>query len=77
MPAQALSWAELAAAAADDEKRPEGLDPGLAHELRFDGGDATTRSGRTSPSLTRGRNWIARSYRCTGSSAGTAPPSRI
>ncbi len=41
VPANALSWAELAVAADDDGKRPEGMDPGLAHELDFDGQDST------------------------------------
>ncbi len=41
VPANALSWAELAAAANDDSKRPDGMEPGLAHELDFDGSDAT------------------------------------
>ncbi|NNE73890.1 MAG: xanthine dehydrogenase family protein molybdopterin-binding subunit [Acidimicrobiales bacterium] len=41
VPANALSWAELATAASDDAKRPDGMDPGLAHELDFDGSDAT------------------------------------
>ncbi len=41
VPAKAVSWAELAAAANDDAKRPEGMDAGLAHELDFDGQDST------------------------------------
>jgi carbon-monoxide dehydrogenase large subunit len=41
VPANSLSWAELAQAAADDSKRPEGMEPGLSHELDFDGSDAT------------------------------------
>ena len=36
-----LSWADLAAAANDDTKRPEGMEPGLSHELDFDGTDST------------------------------------
>ncbi len=40
-PASNVSWADLAAAANDDSKRPDGMDPGLAHELDFDGQDAT------------------------------------
>ena len=40
-PASNVSWADLAAAANDDAKRPAGMDPGLAHELDFDGQDAT------------------------------------
>ncbi len=41
VPAKSISWADLAKAANDDSKRPEGMDPGLAHELDFDGQDAT------------------------------------
>jgi carbon-monoxide dehydrogenase large subunit len=41
VPAKAISWGELAAAANDDSKRPEGMEAGLAHELDFDGGDST------------------------------------
>ncbi len=41
VPAKALSWAELAQAANDDAKRPEGMDAGLAFELDFDGTDST------------------------------------
>ncbi len=41
VPAKALSWADLAAAANDDSKRPEGMEPGLSHELDFDGSDST------------------------------------
>ncbi len=41
VPANALGWAELAAAADDDARRPEGMEPGLSHELDFDGTDAT------------------------------------
>ena len=41
VPANALTWAELATAAADPERLPEGMDPGLAHELDFDGTDST------------------------------------
>jgi carbon-monoxide dehydrogenase large subunit len=41
VPAKALSWAELATAADDDTKRPDGMDAGLTHELDFDGGDST------------------------------------
>ena len=41
VPTTVLSWADLFAAANDDTKRPEGMDPGLAHELDFDGTDAT------------------------------------
>jgi len=36
-----MSWAELAAAAGDASKLPEGMEPGLAHELDFDGTDST------------------------------------
>ena len=41
VPTSAVSWADLAAAANDDSKRPEGMEPGLAHELDFDGTDST------------------------------------
>ena len=41
VPTSHLSWAELATAANDDSKRPEGMEPGLSHELDFDGTDAT------------------------------------
>ncbi|MEE9415638.1 MAG: xanthine dehydrogenase family protein molybdopterin-binding subunit [Acidimicrobiales bacterium] len=41
VPANALSWSQLVAAANDESQRPEGMEPGLAHELDFDGGDAT------------------------------------
>jgi len=41
VPASAVTWAELAKAANDDVKRPEGMDAGLAHELDFDGTDST------------------------------------
>jgi carbon-monoxide dehydrogenase large subunit len=41
VPANALSWADLAQAAGDDSRRPAGMDAGLAHELDFDGTDST------------------------------------
>jgi aerobic carbon-monoxide dehydrogenase large subunit len=41
VPQSALTWAELAVAANDDSKRPEGMEPGLEHHLVFDEGDAT------------------------------------
>ncbi len=41
VPANTLSWAELAAAANDDDRRPEDMEAGLAHELDFDGTDST------------------------------------
>lgn len=41
VPTSSLSWAELAAAANDDSRRPAGMDPGLAHEMDFDGGEST------------------------------------
>lgn len=34
-PDRALTWAELAAAAADPARLPEGLEPGLAASVRF------------------------------------------
>lgn len=40
-PASNVSWGDLAAAANDDSKRPDGMEPGLAHELDFDGQDST------------------------------------
>ncbi len=41
VPTSALSWAELATAAHDETKLPEGMEPGLAYEHDFDGTDAT------------------------------------
>ncbi|MCP4224722.1 MAG: xanthine dehydrogenase family protein molybdopterin-binding subunit, partial [Actinomycetia bacterium] len=41
VPTSAVTWGDLAAASNDDSKRPEGMDPGLAHELDFDGTDST------------------------------------
>ncbi len=41
VPSSAVSWADLAGAANDDTKRPDGMEAGLAHELDFDGTDAT------------------------------------
>ncbi len=41
VPARMLSWGELAVAANDTAKLPEGMDAGLAHELVFNGGDST------------------------------------
>jgi carbon-monoxide dehydrogenase large subunit len=41
VPAKAITWADLAKAANDPGKRPAGMEPGLAHELDFDGGDST------------------------------------
>ncbi len=41
VPASSVSWADLAKAANDDAKRPDDMEPGLAHELDFDGTDAT------------------------------------
>lgn len=41
VPAKSLSWAELATAAHDDARRPEGMEAGLQHELVFDEGDST------------------------------------
>jgi aerobic carbon-monoxide dehydrogenase large subunit len=41
VPTSSLSWAELAAAAKDDTRRPAGMEPGLAYELDFDGTDST------------------------------------
>jgi len=41
VPTSSMSWADLAQAANDPAKLPEGMEPGLAHELDFDGTDAT------------------------------------
>lgn len=41
VPANSVSWADLATAADDDTKRPDGMEAGLSHELDFDGIDAT------------------------------------
>jgi carbon-monoxide dehydrogenase large subunit len=41
VPASSVSWADLAKAANDDSKRPADMEPGLSHELDFDGTDAT------------------------------------
>ncbi len=42
VPANALSWSDLAAASRDASKLPAGLEPGpLRHELDFDGSDST------------------------------------
>ncbi|MGH9012364.1 MAG: xanthine dehydrogenase family protein molybdopterin-binding subunit [Acidimicrobiia bacterium] len=41
VPATALSWAELAMAAGDPARLPDGMEPGLASELDFNQGEAT------------------------------------
>ncbi|MEM9563816.1 MAG: xanthine dehydrogenase family protein molybdopterin-binding subunit [Actinomycetota bacterium] len=41
VPTSAMSWADLATAANDASKLPDGMEPGLDHELDFDGSDAT------------------------------------
>ncbi len=41
VPSSSMSWAELATAAQDPAKLPEGMEPGLGHELDFDGQDST------------------------------------
>ncbi len=41
VPSSNLSWADLAKAANDPSKLPEGMEAGLSHELDFDGSDAT------------------------------------
>ncbi len=41
VPTATLSWAELYAASMDAAKRPDGMEPGLEHELDFDGSDST------------------------------------
>ncbi|MEM7092477.1 MAG: xanthine dehydrogenase family protein molybdopterin-binding subunit [Actinomycetota bacterium] len=41
VPTSSLTWAELAAAAKDESKLPEGMEPGLSYEHDFDGEDST------------------------------------
>jgi carbon-monoxide dehydrogenase large subunit len=41
VPSNSLSWSELAQASNDASQRPDGMEPGLAHELDFDGTDST------------------------------------
>ncbi|MGI9596134.1 MAG: xanthine dehydrogenase family protein molybdopterin-binding subunit [Acidimicrobiales bacterium] len=41
VPTSNVSWGDLARAAGDDAQRPDGMEAGLAHELDFDGTDAT------------------------------------
>jgi aerobic carbon-monoxide dehydrogenase large subunit len=41
VPARALSWAELSLAASDPAKLPPNMEPGLAHALDFNQGEAT------------------------------------
>lgn len=41
VPTRAMTWAELVAASNDDNRRPPDMEPGLAHELDFDGTNAT------------------------------------
>ena len=41
VPASRRSWAELAAAANDPARRPEGMEAGLAHELDFNQGESS------------------------------------
>jgi len=41
VPASALSWAELSAAANDPSKRPDGMEPALAVALDFNQGEAS------------------------------------
>lgn len=41
VPTSSISWGDLASAAADADKVPEGMEGGLAHELDFDGTDST------------------------------------
>ncbi|HEY5013306.1 MAG TPA: xanthine dehydrogenase family protein molybdopterin-binding subunit [Acidimicrobiia bacterium] len=41
VPASRRSWAELATAANDPARRPEGMEAGLAHELDFNQGEST------------------------------------
>lgn len=41
VPANVVSWSQLVAASNDESQRPDGMEPGLAHELDFDGTDST------------------------------------
>ncbi|MFV0526145.1 MAG: xanthine dehydrogenase family protein molybdopterin-binding subunit [Acidimicrobiales bacterium] len=41
VPTSAVSWPDLVAASNDAARRPAGMEPGLAHELDFDGTDST------------------------------------
>ena len=41
VPARALSWADLASAVKDDDRRPESMEARLAHELTFDAGSSS------------------------------------
>jgi aerobic carbon-monoxide dehydrogenase large subunit len=41
VPSRSLTWADLAAAANDPAKLPEGMEPGLSHSHDFDGQSAT------------------------------------
>jgi carbon-monoxide dehydrogenase large subunit len=41
VPSNSLSWAELSIASNNEERRPEGMESGLTHELDFDGTDST------------------------------------
>jgi carbon-monoxide dehydrogenase large subunit len=41
VPSNSLSWAELSVASNNEERRPEGMESGLTHELDFDGTDST------------------------------------
>lgn len=41
VPTSSVTWADLAVAAQDPTKLPEGMEPGLGHELDFDGQDST------------------------------------
>ncbi len=41
VPASALGWSELAAAAKDPARLPDGMEPGLDHALDFDQGEAS------------------------------------
>ena len=41
VPSNSLSWAELSKASNNEERRPEGMESGLTHELDFDGTDST------------------------------------
>ncbi|HEX4493630.1 MAG TPA: molybdopterin cofactor-binding domain-containing protein, partial [Acidimicrobiia bacterium] len=41
VPASRVSWADLASAALDPARRPEGMEAGLAHELDFNQGEST------------------------------------
>ena len=91
-PASNVSWADLAKAANDDSKRPDGMDPGLAHELDFDGQDSTfpfgshvsvvevdteDRAGRDAPPRRRRRLRADPEPPCSSPASSTAASPRV